>query len=62
MRQTGFVEPGELKQAGKIVGSKEEKLMLGTLDEAYVEFKRDKPFQVGERYTVYRPTRKCGTR
>ena len=36
LRQTGFVEPGELAQAGKIVGSKEEKLMLGTLDEAYV--------------------------
>ena len=36
LRQTGFVEPGELAQAGKIIGSKEEKLMLGTLDEAYV--------------------------
>ncbi|MCU1280657.1 MAG: Peptidoglycan-binding lysin domain protein [bacterium] len=57
LRQTGFVEPGELAQAGKIIGSKEEKLMLGTLDEAYVEFKRDKPFQVGERYTIYKPTR-----
>jgi hypothetical protein len=57
LRQNGFVEPGELARAGKIVGSKEEKLMLGTLDEAYVEFKRDKPFQVGERYTIYKPTR-----
>lgn len=57
LRQTGFVEPGELKQAGRIVGSKEEKLLLGTLDEAYVEYKRDKPFQVGERYTIYHPTR-----
>ena len=36
LRQTGFVEPGELKRAGKMVGSKEEKLMLATLDEAYV--------------------------
>jgi LysM repeat protein len=57
LRQSGFVEPGELAQAGKIVGSKEEKLMLGTLDEAYVQFKKEHPFQVGERYTVYRPTR-----
>jgi LysM repeat protein len=56
LRQTGFVEPGELKQAGKIVGSKEEKLMLGTLDEAYVDFTKEKPFQVGERYTIYHPT------
>ena len=57
LRQNGFVEPGELAQAGKIVGSKEEKLMLGTLDEAYVQFKKERPFQVGERYTIYRPTR-----
>ena len=57
LRQTGFVEPGELAQAGKIVGSKEEKLMLGTLDEAYVQFKKERPFQIGERYTIYRPTR-----
>jgi LysM domain len=57
LRQTGFVEPGELAQAGKIVGSKEEKLMLGTLDEAYVKMTQDRTFQVGERYTVYKPTR-----
>jgi hypothetical protein len=56
LRQTGFVEPGELAQAGKIVGSKEEKIMLGTLDEAYVEYTKEKPFQVGERYTIYKPT------
>ena len=57
LRQTGFVEPGELEAAGTIVGSKEEKIMLGTLDEAYVEFPKNKPFQVGERYTIYHPTR-----
>ncbi|HEY2746155.1 MAG TPA: LysM peptidoglycan-binding domain-containing protein [Polyangia bacterium] len=56
LRQTGFVEPGELAQAGKIVGSKEEKLMLGTLDEAYVRMTADRTFQVGERYTVYKLT------
>jgi hypothetical protein len=55
LRQTGFVEDKDLKQAGKIVGSKEEKKMLATLDEAYVEFPADKPMQVGERYTVYVP-------
>jgi LysM domain len=57
LRQNGFVEPGELAQAGRIVGSKEEKQMLGTLDEAYVQFKKERPFQVGERYTIYKPTR-----
>ena len=57
LRQTGFIEPDELKDAGKIIGSKEEKLMLGTLDEAYVEMQKDRPLRVGERYTVYRPIR-----
>lgn len=56
LRQTGFVEAGELASAGTIVGSKEEKLMLGTLDEAYVQFDKRHPVQVGERYTIYQPT------
>jgi hypothetical protein len=55
LRQTGFIEPEELRSAGKIVASKEEKIMLGTLDEAYVEMSKDHPLKVGERYTVYRP-------
>jgi LysM repeat protein len=53
LRVDGFVEDGELKVAGKIVGSKLEKKMLSTLDEAYVEFPAEAPMQVGERYTVY---------
>jgi LysM repeat protein len=56
LRQTGFVEPGELKAAGTIVGSKEEKLMLVTLDEAYVDFGNQRP-QTGDRFTVYKPMR-----
>jgi hypothetical protein len=55
LRQNGFVEDGELKIAGKIVGSKEEKKLLATLDEAYVQFPEDKPMQIGERFTVYMP-------
>ncbi len=53
LSQNGFVEPKELEVAGKIVGSKIEKKMLSTGDEAYVEFKKSAPLQVGERYTVY---------
>ena len=56
LRQVGFVEEDELKNAGSIVGSKEEKIMLGTLDEAYVGMKKEAPLRVGERYTIYRPT------
>jgi hypothetical protein len=55
LRQNGFIEDGELKIAGKIVGSKEEKKMLATLDEAYVQFPADRPMQIGERFTVYMP-------
>jgi hypothetical protein len=51
----GFIEPEELRSAGKIIASKEEKIMLGTLDEAYVEMNKDHPLKVGERYTIYRP-------
>jgi hypothetical protein len=58
LRQTGFIEEKELAQAGKIVGSKEEKKMLATLDEAYVAFPKDKGLpRNGERFTIYHPTR-----
>jgi hypothetical protein len=57
LRQTGFVEEHELRVAGRIVGSKEEKQMLGTLDEAYVEFPTENRPKVGDRFTIYKPTR-----
>jgi LysM repeat protein len=55
LRQQGFVEPGELKSSGKIVGSPEEKIMLAKLDDMYVEFSKKTPLLVGERYTIYNP-------
>lgn len=55
LRQNGFVEPAELESAGDIVGSREEKIMLGTLDEAYVAFKEKAPMRAGEKYSVYKP-------
>jgi hypothetical protein len=55
LRQNGFVEPDELDTAGDIVGSREEKIMLGTLDEAYVQFKAKAPMRAGEKYSVYKP-------
>lgn len=58
LRQTGFVEQGELASAGKIKASKEERSMLGALDEAYVEFPKEHPLVVGQRYTIYTPTQK----
>lgn len=54
LRQTGFVEQGDLKASAKIVGSREEKVLLSTLDEAYVEFSKRDPLVAGERYSIYR--------
>jgi hypothetical protein len=54
MRELGFVEEGELKAAATIVGSREEKMLLATGDQAYVEYPQDRPLHVGERYTVYK--------
>lgn len=57
LRQNGFVEPKELEAAGKIIASKEEKLMLATDDEAYVEYKKGSAPRVGDTLSVYRPDR-----
>ena len=53
LRQNGYIEPGELKAAATIVGSREEKNMMATLDEVYVEFKKEQPLNPGERLTIY---------
>ncbi len=53
LRADAFIEPGELAAAGTIVASKEEKKLLGALDEAYVEFPPNHPLEIGERYSVY---------
>jgi LysM repeat protein len=53
LRQVGFVDEGTLKAAGIINGSLEEKLMLATGDQAYVEFPPGHPPKVTTRYSVY---------
>jgi hypothetical protein len=57
-QQTGFIEAQALKDSGEIVGSKEERLLLATPDEAYVEYRESAPLTVGSRYTVYKPIRR----
>jgi hypothetical protein len=60
LRQHGFLEEADLREAGRIVGSKEEKLMLATLDEAYVQLPSrgdPKAVEVGGRYAAYRMVR-----
>jgi hypothetical protein len=53
LREIGFVDTKELSFAGTINGSREEKIMLASGDHAYVEFTRERPMKVGERFTVY---------
>ncbi len=55
LRNLGFVDNGEMKYAGKIIGSKDEWKFLGAFDYAYVEFDPKTPLTVGETYTVYQP-------
>ena len=53
LREVGFVDTEELAFAGTISGSREEKIMLASGDQAYVEFAKDKPLRMGQRYTIY---------
>jgi hypothetical protein len=53
LREVGFVDAKELELAGTINGSREEKIMLATGDQAYIQFSRDRPLKSGQRLTVY---------
>ena len=53
LREVGFVDTEELAFAGTISGSREEKIMLASGDQAYIEFAKDKPLRLGQRYTIY---------
>jgi hypothetical protein len=53
---TGFVGEAELKGSAAIVGSPEEKMMLSTRDDVYIEYPSGWTNPTG-RYTVYRPER-----
>ncbi len=56
-RFKGFITERQYKSSGKIRGSREEKSLLGELDEAYVNFTIPKRILPGEEYTIYRPER-----
>jgi hypothetical protein len=53
LRETGFIDIKALSESAKITGSREEKIMLATGDQAYVGFTKDRPLQAGERYSVF---------
>jgi hypothetical protein len=53
LREIGFVEAKDLEVSGRITGSREEKIMLTSGDQAYLSFPKDRPLKAGERYTVF---------
>jgi hypothetical protein len=55
LREQGFLDEEALRDAGVIVGSPEEQMMLATFDDVYVRFEDDAQIQVGREYTIYRP-------
>ena len=53
LRETGFIEAKDLDQAATITGSREEKLMLSTADQAYLRYPKGMALRAGERYSVF---------
>jgi len=57
LRQNAFVDPKEMKKAGKIVGSKQERKMLTSFQEIYIKGGGDFKPRAGGVYTIYRVKR-----
>jgi hypothetical protein len=53
LRELGFIESKDLEQAATISGSREEKIMLATSDQAYLRYPKQMPIRAGERYSVF---------
>ena len=53
VRQVAFVDGGSLRSAGSITGSVEEKIMLATGDQAFVEFPAGPMPVAGSRFSIY---------
>ncbi len=58
LRQIAFVDDEELKWAGAIKGSPEEKQLLAPGDEVFIEYPAGKPPQIGQRYAIYSDARR----
>jgi hypothetical protein len=53
LRELGFIEAKDLEEAGHISGSREEKIMLATGDQAYLRYPKKRPLHAGTRYSVF---------
>ena len=54
LRELGFIEAKDLDQAATIGGSREEKIMLSSGDQAYLRSPPKSPLRPGERYSVFK--------
>lgn len=55
IKQTAFVEKGDLDKSVTIDGAVDEKELLGDGDSVYLSYPEGKPPQVGQRYSIYLP-------
>jgi hypothetical protein len=53
LREMGFIEAKDLDQAATITGSREEKIMLASTDQAYLRYPDRSALKAGERYSVF---------
>ena len=53
LREIGFIELKDLAQAATVSGSREEKAILSSGDQAYLRFPKDRPIRAGERYSIF---------
>ena len=53
LRELGFIEARDLDQAATITGSREEKIILSTMDQAYLNYPKEMPLHAGQRYSVF---------
>jgi hypothetical protein len=53
LRELGFLEAKDLPEAATISGSREEKIILSTGDQAYLRYPKQSPLRAGERYSVF---------
>ena len=55
VRTSGLVTPEEMRDAGTLEASFEEKQMLSTYDTGYARFRHDVPARVGDKLLIFRP-------
>ena len=55
VRTSGLVTPDEMREAGTLEASFEEKQMLATFDTAYARFRGGVPAPVGDKLLIFRP-------